>query len=441
MSPDLGFRLLHLVERDDKCDEARALLRSSPTVRTEGIVSGMTVGRRVESSLEVTQTTQVDFANRDHVRPPMRQAEPSTAALPEPLNLMPKFSQQADANLAGVFELSALGDVLDWVGRSDLGKDPSFVPQDPCDGMFRGGVLTDYENDAGYLTNSHARELNFGQPFDRLKPGAKPPAAEKPQLNSSASCPHVGSARVECTKMMEEDHEWRKHLSDEEAEWILRQERTGTVGRLVVYEDDDDPQEDFILRGGYYGHFVVATVRDGGPAARMGVKSGDRLVSINGKKDFIGLSATEVRMKMQAPVMIVFLGFVGKLQAEVRLECSDPACGLSLRHEVARGFSDAPLHISDETIFHAGAASLFLAVLDKVDKAPPPPPPPTENLQSRSCRIFELQQCEANELVHRALNKYPPIGDVNAFASVQQASGDRGLIDETCYGSPELLLQ
>jgi hypothetical protein len=412
MSPDLGFRLLHVVERDGNCDEARALLRTQ-AIHSNGIGSGLaggiTGGRRVECSVEVQQNAQAAFGNRDLL--------PSLAlntAVSMPPTSIPNFSQ-AKLNLNGVAELSALGDVLDWVGRSELGKDPRFIPQDPFDGGFgRGVAVTNGERQLS------ARELNFANVQDISKNAKIRPQTS--QVNSSANCTQsVGNAGVECSKMMEEDREWRKNLSDEEAEWINRQERTGTVGRLVVYEDDDDPQEDFILRGGYYGHFVVATVRDGGPAARMGVKSGDRLVSINGKKDFVGLSATEVRMRMQAPVMIVFLGFVGKLQAEVRLECSDPACGLSLRHEVARGFSDAPLQISDETIFHAGAASLFLAVMDKM----PPLPSSNENVH-----IFELQQCEANELLHRALSKLPPIGDVSAFASVQKAIGDPGLPDD-----------
>ena len=53
-----------------------------------------------------------------------------------------------------------------------------------------------------------------------------------------------------------------------------------------------------------------------------GVKAGDRLVSINGKKDFCGGSSDAVREMLVPPLMLVFTGFVGKLHAEVR--CTIP---------------------------------------------------------------------------------------------------------------------
>eukprot|EP00439_Symbiodinium_sp_Y106_P060972 s2200_g9.t1 len=54
-----------------------------------------------------------------------------------------------------------------------------------------------------------------------------------------------------------------------------------------------------------------------GRAVQAGIKSGDLLVSINGKKDFAGLSASEILQRMRGGVTLVFLGFIGKWHAEV----------------------------------------------------------------------------------------------------------------------------
>eukprot|EP00930_Biecheleria_cincta_P031158 TRINITY_DN2161_c0_g1_i1.p1 TRINITY_DN2161_c0_g1~~TRINITY_DN2161_c0_g1_i1.p1 ORF type:complete len:343 (+),score=85.21 TRINITY_DN2161_c0_g1_i1:456-1484(+) len=107
---------------------------------------------------------------------------------------------------------------------------------------------------------------------------------------------------------------------------------------------------------------MVAAVKRSGKAEQAGVKSGDVLVSIDGKKDFAGLSAEEVHRRLRAPVTLVFMGFVGKLQAEVRLNYKQRPCGLASKDQVAVGRPDAPLQVVDEVVFQPTTAPLFLAV-------------------------------------------------------------------------------
>jgi hypothetical protein len=170
----------------------------------------------------------------------------------------------------------------------------------------------------------------------------------------------------------------------------------------VIYTTGDNPQEDILLRGGSDRHLVVAAIRDNGPAFKAGVKAGDRLVSIDGKKDFVGLSADAVRERLQAPTMLVFLGFVGKLQAEVRLTCADRVCGLPGRHELVRGYNDyAPVQVCDERVFKAGIASLFFAIESGSEK-------PASVVHASNIPMFELQRLEAHNIVRGALEPEKP---------------------------------
>lgn len=151
-------------------------------------------------------------------------------------------------------------------------------------------------------------------------------------------------------------------LDEETDRWDQRQQRSGAVGRLVPYHEGQSPQEDILLRGGGRRHIILAGLRDGGQAARAGVKVGDRLVSIDGKKDLLGLQAKAVQEGLKAPVVLVFLGFVGKLEAEVRLRYVEQVCGISSRQEAVEGRDSAPLQLCEERVFNPGRAPLFLTV-------------------------------------------------------------------------------
>merc|ERR1719401_694155 len=144
-------------------------------------------------------------------------------------------------------------------------------------------------------------------------------------------------------------------------EWDKRQKLTGVAARLVTYQRHESPQQDFTLRGGGGDNrrIVVASLRDDGPACASGVVAGDLLVSIDGKKDFIGKSADDIHAELLAPVSLVFMGFVGKLCAEVRLGGKAASnVGVSASDDVVCR-RDQTLEVTDEVVFQATAPLLL----------------------------------------------------------------------------------
>lgn len=177
---------------------------------------------------------------------------------------------------------------------------------------------------------------------------------------------------------------------EEDKEWEHRRQRTGTVGRLVRYNAGTNPREDVTLRGGNGRHVVVAKVRDGGQAGRCGIRAGDRLVSIDGSKEFQSLSANAISEKLQAPSVLVFVGFIGQLQAEVRLNVTEESLGISNRQDVLTGSYTTPLQLCEERVFNTGTAPLFLSIGSFQEEARP---------------FFELRRAEAYRLLGRALSR------------------------------------
>lgn len=149
-------------------------------------------------------------------------------------------------------------------------------------------------------------------------------------------------------------------VEPDEEEWDARQRLTGAAGRLVIYEVGELVTQDFLLRGGCGRRVTVTSVLEGGKAACAGIKAGDILASINGWKDFHGKSADEVHASLRAPVMLVFLGFVGKLQAEVRLNYKQKSCGMASQSEVLFGKPETPALLLDEIVFQPHNAPLLL---------------------------------------------------------------------------------
>jgi len=148
--------------------------------------------------------------------------------------------------------------------------------------------------------------------------------------------------------------------NEEEEEWAIRQKQTGAAGRIVSYDKGEEPREDLMFRGGNGRRVVVTAVRDSGRAAQAGIKAGDVLASIDGKKDFALLPADVIHKAMTSPVVLVFMGFVGKLQAEVRLNHKTKTCGLSASHQVIMSRPDAPVQVVDEVVFQPSGAGLIL---------------------------------------------------------------------------------
>ncbi|CAJ1386080.1 unnamed protein product, partial [Effrenium voratum] len=147
---------------------------------------------------------------------------------------------------------------------------------------------------------------------------------------------------------------------DADEEWNHRLQRSGVAGRLVAYDLGDRPQDELLLRGGAGHRVAVSFVR--GKAEQAGVKVGDVLVSINGRKDFAGLCADDILYRLRAPVTLVFLGFIGKWHAEVRLSSKESCCGLDSKVPIPLGRPGAPLQVIEEVVFQPSTAPLLLAV-------------------------------------------------------------------------------
>lgn len=224
-----------------------------------------------------------------------------------------------------------LGNVIDWLAHADLGV---------------------YDADGFYSHEDSSRIDHWVSAA-----GDTPLFMTRRQNKSSSYC-----------GLIDADTALPPGVDPEDEEWDLRQRQTGAAGRLVAYELGDEPMNDLHLRGGGKRRVMVAAVRRGGKAEQAGVKSGDVLVSISGKKDFAGLPIQEVQERLQAPVVLVFLGFVGKLQAEVRLNCKDHSCGLPAQEQVAVGLPEAPVKVVDEVVFQPSAASLFLTTFPPSQK-------------------------------------------------------------------------
>jgi len=241
-----------------------------------------------------------------------------------------------------------LGEVIDWLDHAELTDEIIEASSlGNCDGG-QPGVHNLFRDDS-----SSSSQWGGAQPMPVSKEGRipeyKPPPARQRGRAAGGCC-------------WPERHSRARNLSpmdDEDEEWETRQKQTGAAGRLVVYDQGDHPRDDVLLRGGCGRRLMVTAVTEGGKAAKAGVKAGDILVSINGKKGFGDKSADEIHASLLAPVILVFMGFVGKLQAEVRLNYSEKICGMSTQQQVISGRPDTTVHVLEEVVFQPSAA-LFL---------------------------------------------------------------------------------
>jgi len=162
-------------------------------------------------------------------------------------------------------------------------------------------------------------------------------------------------------------------VDDEEKEWVMRKMKTGAVCRMAFYRSGgQEPIEDILgLRWTKTGPLKVSALLPGGTASQYGVEVGDQVVTINGREPYEGLLAEAIRMRLQAPVVIIFTGFVGKLQAEVRVRQPDsPVCGFPATTDVAAALLSDSDHMAvgekiilrDPVVFQQAPTSLFLAV-------------------------------------------------------------------------------
>lgn len=299
-------------------------------------------------------------------------------------------------------EVPPLVDILDWLGQHDLphslSKGDRESPREPWD------VLDTTEEPK---TPRQSRSL-------RVKVQMHPTDAA-PSDPDGCSCdaeavPGGGQQGGSCssTDFLGIDD----HLQEEEKEWEARSKTSGTAARLVIY-NVEDPKSDIWLRGGSGAPVVVAAVRQGGKASLSGVTVGDRLASIDGSKAFMEMSADAVLKSLNAPTVLVFIGFVGHMMAEVRLEnipCE--GCGMPGRHsflrELSRG-AKSTVCICEEAVFNVGLASLFLVtqedlrqgawVSGKQEFASK-----GQSDEPECATVLELQRSEARRMLKAALD-------------------------------------
>lgn len=224
----------------------------------------------------------------------------------------------------------------------------------------------------------------------------------------------------------DENQQTPESLNDEE-EWLERKRVTGVIGRLVQYKKGEIPAKDVIgLRRTGQGRFIVTAVRGDGPAARAGVVSGDQLISINGEKTWEYCPAKALLSGVKGPTNLVFLGFSGKLQAEVRVKQPDePRLGLppqvSVPNKViaktkreedrerkkrwaeqlqATGDSEQPtLQLKDTVVFEQSVnTSLLITTEEEAGYSSQ-----ADASASQHTGVYELLQQDAREILFRAL--------------------------------------
>jgi len=327
-----------------------------------------------------------------------------------------------------------LNNVITWLDTAELGND---VGDDDlgtaCGAVSSSGGLQNGARDLGRHSGPEPPPSSIMH--GRCGPGAAMAAAAKGCFGAPRFCGQVCSAALLCDGTV--DGGAVRNLSsmeNEDEEWDKRQKQTGAAGRLVVYDQGDQPKDDILLRGGGGRRLVVAAVTQGGKAFQSGVKAGDILVSIDGRKDFQEKTADEVIAGVNAPVMLVFMGFVGKLHAEVRLNCDKGQCGLASQQAVVFGQPDARVQVIDEVCFQP-TAPLFLTADSsqklspsaarhqdaRKDRSPEPlqqsgmsgmqQPPEPERPSSGAAEpslVYELRNVEAKNIVNRALARAQP---------------------------------
>jgi len=166
--------------------------------------------------------------------------------------------------------------------------------------------------------------------------------------------------------------EWAQSSASEQVEsddefWD-RHRKTGAIARLVTYSIGESPQDDILgLACTKSGGIMVTSLKKDGPAMRADVKSGDLLASVNGLCPPKGTSAKAIKASLRSPANLVFMGFVGKLQAEVRVKYPTVRCGMPEGINVGslaslHGHGQRPgLRFQDAVVWHQPATSLFVA--------------------------------------------------------------------------------
>ncbi|CAE8645373.1 unnamed protein product, partial [Polarella glacialis] len=90
-------------------------------------------------------------------------------------------------------------------------------------------------------------------------------------------------------------------------------------------------------------YLVVEAVRSHFRAEKAGVSEGDRLLLVNGSKDFSTILPLNTGTAFEAPMTLIFVGFCGKVQAEVRIGVRTGRLGYSSDRQVLKKNSTSQL--------------------------------------------------------------------------------------------------
>eukprot|EP00811_Abedinium_folium_P035723 NODE_8493_length_1491_cov_13.612170.p1 GENE.NODE_8493_length_1491_cov_13.612170~~NODE_8493_length_1491_cov_13.612170.p1 ORF type:complete len:394 (+),score=101.37 NODE_8493_length_1491_cov_13.612170:174-1355(+) len=291
-----------------------------------------------------------------------------------------------------------MADLLDWISRADEDDELSWVDIDgsPSGGMRSGSVSRGQPHwfpsegseaamnqDPHPWPPPHAPHAPQPQPVQR--PAWKPTELLR-DVNRGAAQPLTGRCRNGAAP--------QQQLSEEE-ERVARQRLTGAIGRLVSYGPSTIAPSDDIcgLRVTPSGRVIVTAVLEHGPAAAAGITIGDELVSINGRKDFCEAPASTILLNLRLPVMLVFMGFVGKVQAEVRVKhMSTTPCGMPSGAHIISG---AQVELCEAVIFQPSSTSMLIATSDEQVI--------NRTNGGRREAMYELQREEARDILHLAL--------------------------------------
>jgi len=286
-----------------------------------------------------------------------------------------------------------LHDVLVWMGFANVDEQPSFAEAGGAEQSSRSGGAVSNQGEGYIVMGEEPNQPSPKVPSDEDARPRPPPYATHVSLMPSESLGTPTTAAVKSKSQelprivpLPTDTSLSKHdtplsrcssrpatdevVDREEEEWLARKKLTGAIGRLVLYRKGQKPAEDILgLCKTRKGRLKVTALRPAGMASLAGVEVGDQLISINGQKPDESLLAEAVRTRLRAPATLIFMGFSGKLQAEVRVRQPDePRCGLPAFTDVAAAAlnhgraKNAQIELCDAVVFQQATASLLLEV-------------------------------------------------------------------------------
>uniref|UniRef100_A0A6T8WMZ0 PDZ domain-containing protein n=1 Tax=Noctiluca scintillans TaxID=2966 RepID=A0A6T8WMZ0_NOCSC len=337
-----------------------------------------------------------------------RNMRPTVAALTEAIQAL----EQKRNPLEGVLKWLGLadgGEVRDWLRDLDPRADDNHNSRKSSTFSEDMTVPADHAVSAHQPRPEVSRSLHGSVSTPSLRTVGTDNACRATNWSSPAGSQHNRWAPLEPHLSLGSTSCKEAGRLNEDEEWWMRQRTNGVIGRLVRYSVGDTPCEDILrLRCSRHGRIVVAAVREDGSASKAGVSAGDQLVSIDGWKGFAKCSPGLIHSNLRAPVTLIFVGFVGKLQAEVRVKpVAQPRFGLPPDVNVAGASSRASsVQLYDAVVFQPEAVSLLLMTKEEGKDARHGSSGSGSNVgrPERARALYELQREDAKGLVERALN-------------------------------------